>query len=79
MTAMTDKTRIRVAAGVTTMFLASISAAGLAVHASSAPPSAAAGSQATAAPAAGQSGLASGVAAAIDRVTGLGDDEEDHD
>ncbi|UGS38961.1 hypothetical protein [Capillimicrobium parvum] len=38
MTAMTDKKRIRVAAGVTAMFLASISAAGLATHASSVGP-----------------------------------------
>lgn len=31
---MTDKTRIRIAAGATALFLAGISAAGLAVHAS---------------------------------------------
>lgn len=37
MTAMSDKKRIRVAAGVTAMFLASVSAAGIATHAASAP------------------------------------------
>ena len=41
---MTDKLRIRIAAGVTALFLAAISAAGLAAHQDPTPAGAAAGS-----------------------------------
>jgi len=79
MTAMTDKKRIRVAAGVTAMFLAAVSAAGIATHAASVRPSAPPPAAAAVAPttAASAPSAADQPAVAWDRDDH--DEDDDHD